>query len=99
MYKVSKTYDVVTPESAEQGDFSESGFVYEEKSVDLTELLEEIKELGYYENYHPKQKHQSLYGEPDTDLYTGADTTYALHVRGSKEAMSALDAVLEKRAA
>lgn len=42
-FKVSRTYTEVTPESRDFGDFSNNGFVYENESFTLKELLSELK--------------------------------------------------------
>lgn len=87
-YTVSKTYSVVTPESAKDGDYAETGFEWEDKKMTLSDVLSEINELGFYENLQGRGGSESLYGvDSDTDYKTGEETTYALHIDGSKEAM------------
>jgi hypothetical protein len=46
-FKVSVTYSEVTPESASNGDFSETGFVSEDQIYTLRELIDLIKSEGY----------------------------------------------------
>jgi len=45
-YKVSRTYDEVTPESAENGDFSDNGFVFEDSAMDLYDVLRELEDCS-----------------------------------------------------
>ena len=42
VFKVSKTYADVTPESAEHGDFDATGFVWEGEELTFRELVEEF---------------------------------------------------------
>ena len=97
-FNVSKTYDVVTPESASRGDTAENDFVYESRPMTLKQVLEEVQSLGYCENFQPGSGSQSLYGvDPsDVDYSTGAETREALHIDGSDRAMARLNALLEK---
>jgi len=45
MILVSKTYEIVTPESAEEGDVAESGFEFEDEPLTFREL---VGTLRYY---------------------------------------------------
>jgi len=45
---VSRCYSECTPESAEDGDFSDSGFVYESEELEVQELAREIRLGGFY---------------------------------------------------
>lgn len=47
MLKISRTYEVITEESAEQGDAEERGFVFEGQPCGFRELVETIKAEGY----------------------------------------------------
>jgi hypothetical protein len=46
-FKVSKTYNEVTPESAEHGDFSDTGYVFQDVIYTLSELKQLIKSEGF----------------------------------------------------
>lgn len=46
LFYVTKTYDETTPESAEIGDFSDSGFVFKNLEMNLEEVLNEITNHG-----------------------------------------------------
>lgn len=82
-YLMSKTYQVVTPESAEQGDFSDQGFEYEGNEFDtLWDVAEEIRNAGATElsssgEASPHDWYSTVDG--DTDYKTGAETTYSFH--------------------
>ena len=87
MLKISKTYEAVTEESAEQGDVEESGFVFKDQPCGFRELIETIKVDGFT---YP----DSLYGaprwlvtEPQQDYRTGEYTTYALHPSNDARSM------------
>ena len=45
--KVSRCYSEITPESAENGDFSDHGFVYESQDFTFSELVREIRHGGF----------------------------------------------------
>lgn len=47
-FLVSKTYSEVTPESAEDGDFSETGFCWQDQVYSLEDLKHLIKSEGFY---------------------------------------------------
>jgi hypothetical protein len=48
IFKVSRTYSEVTPESAKDGEFSETGFVFQDDTYTLRELIAYIKSEGFY---------------------------------------------------
>lgn len=41
---ISRTYSETTPESAEDGDFSDTGFVYQDQEFTFRELVDELRE-------------------------------------------------------
>jgi len=95
LFTVSRTYDIVTPESAEQGDVSESGYVYEPEKMTLRDVLSEIKSLGYFENLQDYNGSQSLYGvDADIDAADGSETREALHIDASERVMRRLTQLL-----
>lgn len=49
MFQVSRYYEEVTPESAEVGDFSDSGVVYQGDTMDSEDLLRELREFDSYD--------------------------------------------------
>lgn len=44
---VSRCYAECTPESAQDGDFSDTGFVYEANAFTFSELVREIRDGGF----------------------------------------------------
>jgi hypothetical protein len=89
MFTYSITFDVVTPESAENGDFAESGFISQDDVAEtLADLADAISDnCGHVEaNVYPFPAHGPIgslafYGvDPDVDYSTGAETRRALHV-------------------
>ena len=73
---ISKTYEIVTPESAENGDFEETGFEFESERYTFKELIDLAKSTGciYSEGA------TWLYSYPEIEDYsTGEEKSYALH--------------------
>jgi len=73
-FNVSMTYSNVTPESAELGDFSETGFVWQDQPYTSLELIDLIKGFGYYELSDHGGNSIDLYGESFTQDYTTGET-------------------------
>lgn len=74
-YYMNKTYQVVTPESAEQGDYDDQGFEYEDQEFDtLWDMAEEIRNAGATYNGNWFETVDS-----EKDYKTGAETTYGFH--------------------
>jgi GNAT superfamily N-acetyltransferase len=73
----SITYDVVTEESAEEGDVADSGYVDED--VEASTLQEVVLLADDYSWSEGSGRWFST--EPTTDYTTGDETSYALHVR------------------
>ena len=96
-YVVSITYDVTTPESAEQGDFAETGFEREPAPMTLRETVQALDNYGgIYVQTHPHGL--ASYAEDGVENYrTGENTRYAVHVKGSTRAMFILEKILRKR--
>jgi hypothetical protein len=75
-YTMSKTYEVTTPESAEQGDVEDRGFEYEDREFDsLWDMAREIRNEGGYEDSG------SWFNtvDPERDMHTGSETYYSFH--------------------
>ncbi|MHB8734648.1 MAG: hypothetical protein ACYC6M_05025 [Terriglobales bacterium] len=83
-YVVSKTYDVVTEESAANGDVSDSGFEFENEELNLRDAIRAITDLGAYEKPHASDGSVSVYAsDAQQDYRTGAWTTYAVYIKSS----------------
>lgn len=84
-YMVSKTYEVVTDESAEQGDFADHGFEFESKKYDsLRDLIEDNRNESWIEwsSSHVRGD-EWLISEADQDQHTGEYRSYGLHIKRS----------------
>ena len=82
-FTVAVTYNVVTPESAEVGDFEETGYEVEPESADLLDIAD------YVDKYGPFDESSSYPSQPgdwwintssDQNFETGAETQYEIHV-------------------
>jgi len=78
MIKVSITFQTTTDESAQNGDFSDQGFVEEDLEFETKEeALEYFGDTyGYYEQGN-KTDYYTV--DADIDLADGSQTTYGLH--------------------
>ncbi len=87
MLKISKTYEVVTEESAARGEPEESGFLFKGQPCGFRELIETIKADGFH---YPDSSHgmpRWLSTEPELDYRTGDYTTYSLHPARDKQSL------------
>lgn len=98
-FNVSVTYDTVTPESAEHGDFNESGFEIEPfYTRSINEIIDLIRSNYVYENFHSGQNYQSIYSDSYTiDYYTGEDKRVAVHISGPDKLMRVLNNAISKQ--
>ena len=83
-YIVSKTFEVVTQESAEQGDADSRGFEYHDEPMDRSDVVRELRRGGYIE---PSASFLSglrwVSTEAEQDYSDGSYTTYSLHIKNS----------------
>ena len=85
-YNVSMTYQVVSPESAEAGDFEDSGFEIEDEHYDyLHEIVSDspIRNHSWVEwsSSPPDGKNDWIVSEGEPDYSSGNDTSYGLHIK------------------
>lgn len=80
MILVNKTYEVITEESAENGDFQETGFSFEDEKFSFLDLLCELKEWNF-EGTDP-------INHGDQSWKDGSFTNEALHFSHSNLARS-----------
>lgn len=85
--KVSKTFNVVTQESAELGTYERQGFTYQDETMDVESLLNELEKLdgGYLETYMNEATKTITISndEPvyDREYYEkGEEKYYSLHI-------------------
>ena len=75
-FRVSKTYDIVTSESAANGCTSDNGFIFEDQIYTLRELKDIIKD-GYFS----RERGCGWFTSPlDVDYRTGEEITEYLHI-------------------
>jgi hypothetical protein len=80
MILISRTYDIVTPESAESGDVSESGFLSENESVTFKELVSMMRDYCVPSNSRPSGSvNDWLSTYPSQDYLDCSETTESLH--------------------
>ena len=82
-FAVSRTYSVVSPESASRGDFEDMGFVYQNKILSFRDLIDEIDSLGYWHASDSRGligKHVWIeQADSDTDYENGHERVESLH--------------------
>lgn len=79
-FSVNQTYEVVTPESAEHGDFESAGFDFEDQDFDLRDLVEYIKDKGFYNDGGSDWLSTA---DSEQNYQTGAETSRNLHITAS----------------
>lgn len=82
MFSISKTYQTITPESAEDGDFADSGFEFENVEYTFRELVGEMREYLETSSYPLSNGENDFWvssGFETTDYATGEETSYSLH--------------------
>lgn len=97
LFKVGKTYAKVTPESCENGDYSETGWEFESTDYNLRDLLHGIKLTGI-DNISHYGGHASIYGYNFTSNYrTNEKNQYCLHIDTSKRVMKRLLKIIDPK--
>lgn len=85
------TYEITTPESAENGDFEETGFIIQDAS--FKEAMEELRwHRGCYveaNEYPVRDPRWFTFYETGVDYQTGATTNLSLHLPANITASSA----------
>jgi len=95
LFNVVRTYEIVTPESAEQGDFEECGTEWE-SDCDLKDVLFEIKEIGV-SHIQGWNKEINIEGFTYTNYRDSSETTNRLTITGPERAISRLYKVLKAK--
>lgn len=83
-FKMTKCFQSITPESAENGDFSETDFVYENREFgSLEEMADEIRSEGYIEaSSYPVENIVGVWyttTEPEINYFTAEEKYYTFH--------------------
>ena len=98
------TFQTVTEESAEQGDFADQGYQEENNYVEsfreLVDLVSEYPEPSYYplNTYSYPDNLWFSTVDPDVNYTTGENTYYSLHIK-NKRALYHLVSYLQKKRA
>ena len=82
MIRINKTYTVVTPESAENGDTADAGLIFADEKYTFGQLVDEIRRDGYaYVSCSPAtgETYEWITTEPDQNYRDGSWTDYSLH--------------------
>lgn len=109
--KIRYTYYIVTPESAEDGGYSESGWlsdgghydVSDETASEYTEMrasqaVRDIRDMvGCVDIIQQHGDRVTVYGSPEQDPYTGESETRAAHFVCPPRLAAAMVRKLEKR--
>lgn len=82
--QIAVTYDVVTDESAENGDTSEAGF---ERFIPVDDCFDALEQLKNHGPYQDSGDNESYYtSDAEQDYMTGDHTNRAYHLSGFTEA-------------
>ena len=80
MILIDKTFDEVTPESAEDGDTSDSGFIVENEPMTFRELVNELRGYPFASTARVTgSSYEWASTEPETDYRTGAEYQESIH--------------------
>lgn len=80
MILISKTYEIVTYESAEHGEAEDHGFIFEDEAFTFSQLVHELREYTQTSSYPCRgSRHDWVTTESDQDYRTGDYTSYSLH--------------------
>lgn len=78
---ISRTYSETTPESVEYGDFSDTGFVFEDTEFTFRELVRELRDCQYLSESHPGDCAHvwASTGFETKNYYTGTEREENIH--------------------
>jgi hypothetical protein len=84
MLLINKTYEIITPESAEHGDAEERGFEFQDRAVSFRELIDMIEHDGFATAScwpcRGDARDWISTINPERNYATGQDTYYSLHL-------------------
>lgn len=78
---ISRTYSETTPESAEDGDFSDTGFIYEAHEFTFRELVRELRDC-YSLSESPSRGGRDVWASTNwetSDYSTGTEREESVH--------------------
>jgi hypothetical protein len=80
MILISKTFERVTDESAANGDYEETGFVFQDEAFTFSQLVHELREYQFTSSWPCRGEARDwVTTEDDVDYQTGDYTSYSLH--------------------
>ena len=79
MLLISKTFQIITEESAKNGEASENGFEFQDGEYSFRELVKELKEYNELSCSHDHDRNTWVTQYGDMDLHSGDYTNYSLH--------------------
>lgn len=84
MMTLAKTYAIVTEESAEQGDYSETGFEFEAAPATVRDVVDALRECVEASCLPLCDAGHECWAstEPEQEFTTGEWTTYTYHIAG-----------------
>ena len=95
--EVSKTYQVVTEESAQNGKTSDDGYCFSPMLLRLKDTLNEIDKLGAFD-ISEHVTHIDLYScDEEMDYRTGEATTYHIRVKGTGRVLKRLIKLISQK--
>jgi hypothetical protein len=94
IFLVSQTFTETTIESAEQSDFSDSGFVFEKTYMKIVEILDELQNQGIEHAQFSGNKRIDLYGHVNTYFVDGSESQNCLHITGKEKHINRLAKII-----
>jgi len=79
MITISETYDIVTEESAMEGDFADSGFVTEREELTFRELVDKLRDYPEASCSGPVHSRTWFTSYADQDWRTGESESRSVH--------------------
>ncbi len=77
---VSRCYELVTPESAEDGDASERGFEIEDEEMDFREVIRELRNCNHLSDSHVQAGTWAMTEPHVSDWQTGEEKSESVHI-------------------
>jgi len=98
MIKITTTYQIVSPESAEQGDFHEQGWHNEDGEVfnspsEAAEYL--LENFAHHPSESPSELCKSWSTDGDKDYQSGNETYYTYHIETFEPALKEINKLLK----
>jgi hypothetical protein len=81
---ISKTYQIITDESREHGDFADGDFEYENAEMSVDDLIFEMGNMPDISDYPFSLKALKsgawFSSDPEMDIHSGDETIYSWHI-------------------